>query len=1136
MIYDPRRMLRRALAAPFATLLTLATLTLGCGDDGSPLPPPPPVLVFVGDRAVDDGEWIALEAALQTTATARGLPLEFVADAAALCDETLGARAGLVLACPATQRFDDVARGALTRFVERGGYVLALDGALRAESEWWWSRRLFGALSTTEWPFGQYEIATVAAADPSLAECVFAQPLVQAQPDSRTHPLLELGDAYGRTPVAWERTYDGGGCVALGLGGTAEVHRSAPVRRVLARAFAAMGTPLRGVEVTRPDDDAFDVDVVLDGLEDPIEIAPLPSGDVLVLERKGALKLYSAASDRVRVIHRFEVACRDESGTHANECGGLGLAVGPNHGVDRFVYVYWSPREPALNRLSRFTLQGDGDAAKLVDERVLLEVGTDRDETTCHEGGSLAFARSGELFLSTGDNTNPFASDGFAPIDEREDRTEWDAQRSAGNSNDLRGSILRIRPNEDGTVAIPDGNLWPPGTAFTRPEIFVKGCRNPYRISVDPLTGDVWWGDVGPDAGDDGHGDPRGVDTLNRARRAGYFGWPFARGGRFYRDRDFASGERGESFADLLVNDSPRNTGLERLPSPTRPFFAYPYGRSSTLPELNDGGRNAMAGPWIHQSLHGGQFPAWFDRVMLFYDWARATFFWLKFDEAGELDGVHRFLAHVSIPHPIDVELGKDGALWILDYGTNWWDNVDGRLLRVRFSSFDKRPKVAIDATPTTGGLPLAVRFSSAGTHDPDGDDARLRYAWDFGDGTASSEASPRKEYAKPGAFDVTLTVTDAAGREGKAMTSIVAGNTAPEVTLFAPATFRWDAPLTYTVEVSDVEDGRANGGPLAAEDALRRADLVAVYVESGDPDDAADVEPDPLLPGMDPRLKGTALLKRSGCIACHHPEQPSVGPAYRQVADALRALDESRRAEEIARLIAKVRAGGAGRYGSVAMPPHLHVPEPSIANMVDAIAALGSDDGLRGKDGTVVIPAAPETAKDAHGIYVLRASYTDRGAAGVAALTRSSKPVVVRAAPLEFALPTAAGEELVIAALDAEIEGTHAEREDECIGSWSDVDTAFTFALHVPRAGAYDVALRYAAPEDQVGSQLVVECDATTFAFTTEATPSWTEFRERELGVLEFSQAGVATLRVKATSRAAAYIANLEALRLRAR
>ena len=54
---------------------------------------------------------------------------------------------------------------------------------------------------------------------------------------------------------------------------------------------------------------------------------------------------------------------------------------------------------------------------------------------------------------------------------------------------------------DDGSYTIPAGNLFAPGTEKTRPEIFVIGLRNPFRIDVDPETGAVTWGDYGPDAG-----------------------------------------------------------------------------------------------------------------------------------------------------------------------------------------------------------------------------------------------------------------------------------------------------------------------------------------------------------------------------------------------------------------------------------------------------------------------------------------------------------------------------------------------------------------------------------------------------------------------------------------------------------
>src|SRR5690606_14097211 len=96
-------------------------------------------------------------------------------------------------------------------------------------------------------------------------------------------------------------------------------------------------------------------------------------------------------------------------------------------------------------------------------------------EVSAHTGGSLEWDQHGNLFISTGDNTVPFASNGYAPIDTIPGRITFDAQRSAGNTNDLRGKVLRIHPEEDGSYTIPEGNLFPKGTAGTRPEIYTMG-------------------------------------------------------------------------------------------------------------------------------------------------------------------------------------------------------------------------------------------------------------------------------------------------------------------------------------------------------------------------------------------------------------------------------------------------------------------------------------------------------------------------------------------------------------------------------------------------------------------------------------------------------------------------------------
>ena len=131
----------------------------------------------------------------------------------------------------------------------------------------------------------------------------------------------------------------------------------------------------------------------------------------------------------------------------------------------------------------------------------------------------------GNLYLSTGDDVNPFQSNGYGPIDERPGREGWDGQHTSSNTNSLRGKVLRIKPRYGDRRAnmpggtnlydIPEGNLFPPGTEKTRAEIYVMGTRNPYRISVDQHTGYLYWGDVGPDASND---DPkRGPERLRRS-------------------------------------------------------------------------------------------------------------------------------------------------------------------------------------------------------------------------------------------------------------------------------------------------------------------------------------------------------------------------------------------------------------------------------------------------------------------------------------------------------------------------------------------------------------------------------------------------------------------------------------------
>ncbi len=167
-------------------------------------------------------------------------------------------------------------------------------------------------------------------------------------------------------------------------------------------------------------------------------------------------------------------------------------------------------------------------------------------------------------------------------------RSAWDAQKSSANTNDLRGKILRIKPHDDGSYTCPAGNLFAaqavhitdkaitgdPQTGKNRPEIYVMGCRNPFRISYDDRRKLLFWGEVGPDAGEpDTTCGPQGHDEVNRAKAAGFFGWPYFVGdNKPYRDRQFASKTSGPYYdANHPINDSPNNTGMQGICRPLNP-------------------------------------------------------------------------------------------------------------------------------------------------------------------------------------------------------------------------------------------------------------------------------------------------------------------------------------------------------------------------------------------------------------------------------------------------------------------------------------------------------------------------------------------------------------------------------------
>ena len=562
---------------------------------------------------------------------------------------------------------------------------------------------------------------------------------------------------------------------------------------------------------------------------EPMSLAVLPDRSVLHTSRSGELRITDSAGN-TRIAGTIPVYSHDEEGLQ-------GVGIDPDFSENRAIYLYYAPPldtpagdAPAngtaaefaefdgVNRLSRFVLKADGTLDNASEKKV-LDIPATRG-ICCHVGGDIDFDAQGNLYLSTGDDSNPFSSDGFTPIDESPDRNPaYDARRTSGNTNDLRGKILRIKVAADGSYTVPEGNLFAPGTDKTRPEIYAMGFRNPFRFSVDKSTGILYVGDYGPDAGAaDPKRGPAGQVEFARVTKPGNFGWPFCTGDNDpYVDYDFATKTSGAAFdCAAPKNTSRHNTGLVDLPPAQAAWIPYDGG---SVPEFGSGSESPMGGPVYHYDPNLDspvKFPEAYDGDFFAGEFGRRWIKRIEHDSTGAVQSIN------SIPwsgtQVMDMSFGPDGALYVLDYGTAWFGGDENAgLYRIENATGGRSPVAEASASKTSGVAPLKVAFSSAGTTDADGD--ALTYAWDFGDGGTSTAANPTYTYKKNGTYTATVTAKDPSGRTGSASAHVTVGNTAPTVKLELPGEgqlFSFGDEIPFKVTVTDPEDGTVDCAKVA--------------------------------------------------------------------------------------------------------------------------------------------------------------------------------------------------------------------------------------------------------------------------------------------------------------------------------
>lgn len=731
-----------------------------------------------------------------------------------------------------------------------------------------------------------------------------------------------------------------------------------------------------------PEETRFIKEILDFNLNEPMELDELPGRGLLFVERRGALKLFDFASANTKKLAQIPLF-------YGNEDGLLGIAVDPDYETNNWIYLFYSaPGDEPIQRVSRFDLKGD---SLLFDsEKILLTIPTIRK--CCHSGGALEFGPNGNLFITLGDNTNPFESSGYAPIDERPGRALWDAQKSAANTNDLRGKILRIKPEDDGTYSIPDGNLFAPGTPNTRPEIYVMGCRNPFRPSIDSKTGYLYWGDVGPDAGKTNpNRGPKGMGEFNQARKAGFWGWPYTRGNnQVYNDYDFTAEQSGEKFNPAkLVNNSPNNTGIQELPPAQESMIWFSYDASEEFPWLGNGGVNPMAGPVFHADDQAAGFPPYFENKLFLYEWMRDWIYVVTLDDNQEYVKAEAFMPNTEFSHPMDMLFGADGNLYILEYGQKWnAQNMDARLSRVKYIEGNRTPIAKMLASKEVGAAPLTVEFNGANSMDFDHD--ALEYQWSFDQTEVqSTEANPTFTFENEGIYTVQLTVTDPEGESSTTTQKIMVGNEPPQLSIQTDIedNIYWDRrKINYEIVVKDREDGTTADGSIDAE----KVKVTLTYLPEGE-----DIVLATIGHQQNTVPEGKQLMDASDCSACHAEKVKVNGPAYQDIAEKYNAEDKNY-------LISQVIKGSSGVWGETMMAAHPQLAVDEVGKIIDYILSLRATPAdavnslpLRGS-----ITFQEHLKKKAGGKYILMASYLDQGNAAVEGSTLSASEQAVFIAP----------------------------------------------------------------------------------------------------------------------------------------
>jgi glucose/arabinose dehydrogenase len=430
--------------------------------------------------------------------------------------------------------------------------------------------------------------------------------------------------------------------------------KHAPLALAVLTAVLVVAVPSARAQATLPA--GFSDQLVVGSLDQPVGMAALPDGRLLVIEQKSA---------RIRVIAAGALLSPaagtvDQVRTAGNEQGLLGIAVDPAWPAKPYVYVHCDDATGLRIRVSRYALTGDlaytGTGALTLDLASRFDLITDvPDNASNHNGGTLRFGLDGMLYASFGEDADPCG---------------------AQDSTALKGCILRLAvsglPAGPGVATraqiTPADNPFVSSPNLNRRLLWAKGLRNPFRFTIDSATGALVIGDVGQSA----------FEEIDRSTTGGVnHGWPLFEGNATY------------------------TTCSTSLPSPVPPI--------AVLDRQALGGASIIAGPTYHAPPGAtAPFPAAFDGDIFYSEYYSGMLRRLKWNGTSWdlVAGVNASDWGTGMVAVSDYLVGSDGALWYCRQSIGFAANT-GQIRRIVVDSV-----TGVPPTPRFG-LELAPPFPS---------------------------------------------------------------------------------------------------------------------------------------------------------------------------------------------------------------------------------------------------------------------------------------------------------------------------------------------------------------------------------------------------------------------------------------